>query len=305
MVTVINQTKIIMIKKNLLSVIAFTIVTASVTAQSPVNGFMQGKGKGNVVVSYGIEKYDKVFLVPQEVDGVPVFNEVEISSASLFATYGITDQLDVVVSLPYITAKGNASDAVLTNLDYQNTRNGIQDASVFLKLSPSAFSCNIGSSKLSFIGALGIKTPVGDYRADEGLQSIIAIGNRGTSISTIAIAMFKTKMGLFATGQFGGVMGAKTVPDAYISEMKLGFAASKFYVDAFLANQTSTTGVDILGNGFTGFFPVTRVNYTKAGLNLYVPIIQSVGVAAGASSVIDGRNIGKATGFYGGLVYKF
>lgn len=305
MQTVINQTKIIMIKKNLLSVIVFTILTTSIYAQSPVNGFMQGKGKGNVVVSYGIEKYDKVLLVPAEIDAVPVFNDVELSSASLFATYGITDQLDVVVSLPYISAKGNASEAVLTNLNFENTRSGVQDISVFLKLSPDAFKCNIGSSSLSFIGAVGVKTPVGDYRADEGLQSIIAIGNRGTTLSTIAIAMFKTKMGIFATGQFGGVMAAKTVPDAYISEIKLGYAASKIYVDAFLANQTSTGGVDILNAGFTGFFPVTKVNYTKAGLNLYVPIIQSVGIAAGASSIIDGRNIGKATGFYGGLVYKF
>jgi hypothetical protein len=53
--------------------------------------------------------------------------------------------------------------------------------------------------------------------------------------------------------------------------LKLGYAASKFYGDAYVANQTSTSGVDILGEGFQGFFPAT-VNYTKIGLNLYTPL---------------------------------
>jgi hypothetical protein len=293
-----------MIKKRLLSVIALAIVTtATVTAQSPVSGFMQGKGKGNIVMSYGMEKYSKVFLVPKEIDGVPVFNEVEISSASVYATYGLTDELDLVVSLPYVSATGNASEAVLTNLNFENKRIGVQDISIFLKLNP--FNYNVGSSKLSFIGALGYKAPVGDYRADEGLQSIIAIGNRAKTVSLIGIAMFKTKSGIFTTGQFGGLMNINSLPDGYMSEIKLGYAASKIYGDVFLANQTSVTGVDILGNGFQGFFPATKVDLTRIGLNLYAPVYKNIGLAAGANAYIAGRNLGKSTGFYGALVYKF
>jgi hypothetical protein len=33
---------------------------------------MQGKGKGNIS-PLSSEKYDKVYLVPQETDGVPIF----------------------------------------------------------------------------------------------------------------------------------------------------------------------------------------------------------------------------------------
>jgi hypothetical protein len=46
------------------------------------------------------------------------------------------------------------------------------------------------------------------------------------------------------------------------------------------------------------------VNYTKVGLNLYTPIYKSLGVS-GASTLVAGRNIGKATGYYGGVTYKF
>jgi hypothetical protein len=41
--------------------------------QSPISGFMQGKGKGNVSLSS--EKYDKVYLVPQETNGVPILTK--------------------------------------------------------------------------------------------------------------------------------------------------------------------------------------------------------------------------------------
>jgi hypothetical protein len=34
-----------------------------------------------------------------------------------------------------------------------------------------------------------------------------------------------------------------------------------FYGDAFIANQKSTGGVDILEGA--GYFPITKVNYTK------------------------------------------
>ena len=105
--------------------------------------------------------------------------------------------------------------------------------------------------------------------------------------------------------ELGLNLASNDVPNSYTTELKLGYAVEKFYGDAFLANQTSTSGVDILGEGFQGFFPATKVNYTKIGLNLYSPLYKELGLAAGASTLVAGRNIGKATGFYGALVYKF
>ena len=294
-----------MIKKQLLLILAVTTLGCVNTAfsQSPISGFMQGKGKGNVSLSLSSEKYSKVYLVPQETDGVPIFNEVKLNSTNLYATYGLSDQLDVVVSLPYISAEGNASQEQLNNLNYSNTRSGVQDVSFFLKYNP--FFHNFGKSSLRLIGALGLKTPLGNYKVDEGLQSIIAIGNRSTTVSALGLAMFKMDSGIFASGQIGGNIASNDVPNSYTSELKLGYAASKFYGDAFVANQTSTSGVDILGEGFQGFFPATKVNYTKIGLNLYTPLYKDFGLAGGASTLIAGRNIGKATGFYGAVVYKF
>jgi hypothetical protein len=99
--------------------------------------------------------------------------------------------VDVVVVLP-IQAKGNATDQVLTNLNLEN-RKGLQDVSVFVKYSP--FNFNFGSSSLRLIGALGLKTPLSNYKVEEGFQSIIAIGNRSTT-STTGMAMFRTNSGV-------------------------------------------------------------------------------------------------------------
>ncbi len=291
-----------MIKNKFLLGLLVAVTAVTMNGQSPVDGFMQGKGKGNIVLSYAMEKYDKVLLVPKEVDAVPVFNDVKVTSQSIYATYGILNNLDVVVSLPYITAKGNASDAVLTNLNFQNERKGLQDVSLFLKFNP--FNCKVGSSNLSFIGSIGYQAPVGNYRADEGLQSIIAIGNRAQTVSFVGIAMFKTKYGIFTTGQFGGMTSTNGVPDSYMSDIKLGYAANKIYADLFLSYKATLGGNDILGNGFTGFFPGTRVNATKVGLNLYAPVYKKIGLAGGVSSYIAGRNLGKGTIVYGAVVYK-
>jgi hypothetical protein len=295
----------IMIKKQLLFILAVTTLgfVNSVQSQSPISGFMQEKGKGNISLSFSSEKYNEVYFIPEKVDGVPVFNETEVTSKSIYATYGISNQVEVVFVLPYVTAKGNATQEVLTNLNLENERKGIQDVSVFVKYSP--FNFNFGSSSLRLIGALGLKTPLSNYKVEEGFQSIIAIGNRSTTISTTGMAMFRMNSGAFASAQLAGNYASKDVPNSYATELKIGYAARLFYGDAFIANQTSTGGVDIFGEGFAGYFPTTKVNYTKVGLNLYTPIYQDFGVSAGASTLLAGRNIGKSTGFYGGLVYKF
>jgi hypothetical protein len=272
-------------------------------AQSPVSGFMNGKGKGAVALSYTTEQYDNVFLVPSDADGVPVFNDVRVNSTSLYATYGLSDRFDAVVSLPYISAQGNASQAVLNELGFENSRSGVQDLSLFLKYNP--YSTKIGENTLNFIVGAGLKTPLGNYRADEGLQSIIAIGNRATSVNGLAIAQLRAPSGLFLTTQAGYSLRSGEVPNALLGEIKVGYASSRFYVDAYFAGQVSDGGVNILGEGFTGFFPATDVSFNRAGVSVYVPVSGGLGVSVGASRFLSGRNVGEAMGFSGSVVYSF
>ena len=287
----------------LLSAAALFMLCTVVQAQSPISGFMNGKGKGAVALSYTAEKYDNVFLVPTDAEGVPVFNDVKVNSVSLYASYGLGKRWDAVVSLPYITAEGNATQQVLNELGFENTRKGVQDLSFFLKYNP--YSCKIGSSDLHFLLGAGLKTPMGNYKADEGLQSIIAIGNRATSVNGLAIAQLRTQSGLFLTTQAGYSLRSDEVPNALLGEVKAGYASSRIYVDAWYAGQVSDGGVNILGEGFQGFFPPTDVSYTRAGVTVYAPIAGGFGVSVGASKYLTGRNVGESTGFSGSVVYSF
>lgn len=285
-----------------LSTILFCLPFLAI-AQSPVSGFMTPKGKGAVAVSYTSEKYSTVLLHPATSEVVPVFNEVQVTSASLFGTYGISDKFNVVVGLPYITAKGNATEGTLKALGYQNERKGVQDGSLFLKYNP--YTWEMGENKINFIVAAGVKAPLGSYKVEEGLQSILAIGNRATNITGLAIAQFRSKSGFFASTQAGYSVRTGDVPNAVIGEIKTGYGASRFYVDAWYAGQISQGGVNVLGEGFKGVFPETDVTYNRFGVNVFVPLVKGFGISGAFTQYLNGRNVGKSTGFSGALIYSF
>ncbi len=271
--------------------------------QSPVNGFMQKKGHGSVVLSHNFESYNSVFLVPKKVEGVPIFNEIKVNSTSVYTTYGLSDKLNLILNVPYIKAEGAASEQVLKNLNYKNAQSGLQDVSVYVKY--KALTVESDKRTFSLVGAVGVKTPLGDYTVDNGLQTIVAIGNRATSVNALAIGLLRDNSGLFVSGQAGYCLRNKQVPDAVMSELKVGLIKPRFYADVLIANQTSLGGTDILADGFQGFFPSTKVNYTRIGLNIFVPIYGQFGLCTGGSTYIAGRNLGQSTSVYGGVSCSF
>jgi hypothetical protein len=289
--------------KHLNFLLLFALMASTVQAQTGISGFSKPEGDVSISFSMTNENYDEVFLVPSEIQGVPVFNEVTTMSYNLYAEFGISDRFTLSVNMPYIISEGEATQATLDENGFSNQRDGFQDLSLNFKYLIKSFE--LGSSKLNLLANLGYETPMSKYDVDEGLQSIIAIGNRSNRINGIGLAHFKMNNGLFATGQLGYSVRSNDVPDAILSQFKIGYAGSKFYGDVFIGAQKSQSGVDILGEGFQGFFPETRVSYTRIGLNLYAPIYKEFGISAGAAQVVDGRNIGKSTGAYGGLIYSF
>ena len=283
---------------------------SSVRAQSLVSGFMSGKGHGSVVISGTTERYEIVYLAPEKIDGVPIFQEVRVNSANLYATYGLSDKIDAVISLPYIQSKGRAMGTVVSDLNtlfptegYANVRQGLQDITGLLKF--KSYSREIGGSILDLLGVVSFSTPLSNYQTNTGYGYIIAIGNRATKYTASGIAHLKTSSGVFATGQVGYSLRTGLVPNALVGEAKVGYAGPKTYVEGFASFQESNGGTDISQEGFTGFFPSTRVNYVRVGGSVYRPLAKGVGVVLGASTYVAGRNIGKSTGYSAGLSYNF
>ncbi|SFQ52915.1 hypothetical protein [Hymenobacter arizonensis] len=285
-------------------------VTSVAQAQSLVSGFMAGKGHGSVVVSGTTESYQSVFLAPDKIDGVPIFQEVRVNSLNLYGTYGLSDKVDAVVSLPYIQSKGRAPGTVINDLNnlfstqgYTNVRQGLQDLTALLKF--KTYSREIGTSVLDLLGVASFSTPVSDYQTNTGYGYIIAIGNRATKYSAAGVAHLKTSSGVFATGQVGYSLRTGQVPHALVGEAKVGYAGPKTYLEGFASFQESNGGTDISQQGFNGFFPATRVNFIRLGGSIYRPLANGIGVVFGVSTYVAGRNIGKSTGYSAGASYNF
>ena len=282
----------------------------SLRAQSLVSGFMAGKGHGSAVISGTTERYRSVYLAPDKIDGVPVFQEVRVNSLNLYATYGLSDKIDAIVSLPYIQSSGKAPGPVVNDLNalyptqgYANTRQGLQDLTALLKF--KSYSVELGSSVLDLLGVVSVSTPLSDYQTNTGYGYIIAIGNRATKYSAAGVAHLKTSTGIFATAQVGYSLRTGLVPNALIGEAKLGYAGPKTYLEGSASFQESNGGTDISEADFNGFFPSTRVNFIRIGASAYRPIANGFGLTLGASTYVAGRNIGKATGFSAGVTYNF
>ncbi len=292
--------------KTKINLVATLLIISSINclAQSPVSGFMKEKGKGAIAVSYSFEKYNEVYFNAELVKGIPVFNEVQTTAVNVYGNYGITNKLEAVVSLPYIKSVGKGEESFLAANGFENQRSGLQDASLFLKY--KAYSHRMDEGNFDFLLSLGIQTPVGGYKADEGFQSVIAIGNSGTKGMGLAIAQVKLDNGLFLTGQAGYRISTNKVPSAFVSEVKVGYAASKIYTDCWIAFQKSSTkGTDILQPEFQIFFPATQVNYARVGSDLYFPVYKGFGINFGLNAFVAGRNLGKSAGYSVGLVSNF
>ena len=274
-------------------------------AQSLVTGFMSGKGHGSVAVSATTESYQKVFLVPEKVDGVPIFKEIQINSVSLYASYGLSDKVEAVLTLPYIRSTGQADNQTLSNLGMAtNVRGNLQDITGMLKF--KGLSRELGSSILDLLGAVTVSTPIGNYKSDKSLDYIVAIGNLSTKVSAIGVAHLKTASGVFATGQAGYSLRSGNVPNAFLSEAKLGYAGRRLYLETFANFQVSDAkGTDILQPGFNGDFTATRVNFARVGISAFRPIAKGLGITLGVSQYVSGRNVGQSTAFSAGAAYSF
>ncbi|GAB3732022.1 hypothetical protein GCM10027594_13930 [Hymenobacter agri] len=279
-------------------------------AQTLVSGFMAGKGHGSVVVSGTAEQYTSAYLAPDKVSGVPVFQKVNVNSLNLFGTYGLTEKIDAIVSLPYIQSKGQAFGPTIDDLNalypaqgFTNSRQGFQDLTAALKF--KSFSREIGSSILDLLGVLSVSTPVSNYQTNTGLGYIIAIGNRATKTTALGVVHLKTVSGVFATGQVGYSLRTGDVPHALVGEAKLGYAGPKNYFEGYASFQESNGGTDITEPGFDGTFTATRVNYIRIGASGYRPITNGFGLTLGLSTYVAGRNIGKSTGASAGITYNF
>jgi len=271
------------------------------------DGFTTQKGDLSVTAAYTYSTFDEFYFGTEKMNPIPAHNEITQNIFSLYAKYGITDNITAVVNLPYIDASGDGdSDPVNTETSVAD----LQDLSIAVKV--NAYKLNLKEADLNLVTGIGFNIPLG-YEPN----GILSIGSGAFAVDYTAGLHLNTDVGffstLFATYSLRGdadnnlIPGVDdfSVPNTFTTLGKIGYASDLFYLEAWAKHTNSEEGVDIGGAGFFGNFPETNVDYSMFGATIYKNIIPELGVSLGYSQIFDGRNVGASQNYSIGVTYNF
>lgn len=241
-------------------------------SQGNVDGFFKSKGELDLAFSGSISNSTKYFRTLG-----PIKYKRFQAIVGAFGTYGITDNLNVIVSLPLVNFK-------------------LQDASVFAKYK----LINVTSKKglVNIAPALGVSFPMSNYPTQSGQ----AIGQRATILQPKLVVQYKHVKNWFIQTQGGYNYTIDPVPPAIVASAKAGYIYKDWYFDAWFDYQYGIGGKDY-GIDAPDFREL-GVSFSKIGGVIYKNVGKKSGVFLNGSYIISGRNIGQTITISGGYVLK-
>jgi len=227
---------------------------------------------------------------------------------AVMGTYGITDKLNVLVGLPYVTTKATAGTL--------HGQHGLQDMSLWVKW--LAVEKDLGKGTFSTYLLGGISFPTSNYIAD---YLPLSIGMHSTNLS--GRLMLDYQLGKFFATASGTYIYRNNItidqtayytteqinsnkvfmPDMATEQLRTGYRSSHLIAEAILTNMNTLGGFDIRRNDMP--FPSNKMNSTTAAVNIkwtlkWVPGLSLIG---GGGYTLAGRNVGQATMFNAGVFY--
>jgi hypothetical protein len=303
-------------KKFVKNILAAGMITASMasagsaSAQTDMDAIMMNKKQFCQGLVYDYSSWDHYWEGTFKRDNENL-GTVSTQMGMYMPNYGITNNLNVMASVPYVWTK--ASEGVLHGMK------GFQDLSVFVKWRPLVKS--FGENKFSLFAVGGVTTPLSDY-VIEFLPMSIGLG----STNLIARGMIDYRRGIFtATGSAAYIWrsNVKLDKDAYydtelhltdevdmpnqtLYQLRTGYRGKYLIAEALLTNMTTHGGYDITKNNGQ-LYPNLRMNSTMVGANIKYTIksYTNLSVVAGANYTIAGRNVGQSKTFNVGAFYVF
>ena len=256
------------------------------TGATDVNGFLREKGKGDVALSVTSESYDNFWIGETKVEDAGL-GEVETTSASLWMAYGLTDELTLVATLPYIDADSDGAGGF--------DESGLQDIAAL-----GLYRIAQGGLRVhhDFIGGLGLSTPASHYEAN----SPVDMGDGTTDWLLRLVYMLRVR-GFYASQQVGYDIRGEDAPDGWPLYTELGYTVSRVTLTGFYQQLLADGGTDIGDPGFT--FPSNEEEYERIGGKVFVRTGSRFGVAASFFDTLDGRNTGESSGVSLGVDLSF
>lgn len=238
----------------------------------------------------------------------PNLGTVSTNMYSIMGNYGITEQLDVLFNVPYVTT--NASAGTL------HGQKGVQDLSVWVKWRPIVKKWG----KMTYSGYVlgGASVPLSNYIAD---YLPLALGAHSKTLSgrLLVDAQYKSFF-VTATGTYvlrSNIEIDRTayytnrliqsnqveMPDLAFYGLRAGYRTDKIVAEAVLTQMKTLGGFDIRRNDMP--FPSNEMDMLSLGVNgkYELPWVNGLAVTGGAEYVLNGRNVGQSTGYNIGVFY--
>lgn len=254
-------------------------ITFNSFSQGKIDGFYRGQGNGTAVLGFGFEDSQGYFAGRNKID-----LSRNLYYANLYGAYGITNNLDAQISIPYLISDDNKD---------------FQDISVFAKYRYLQKKTNSGTLELS-LGA-GFSTPLSDYE----IGDLNDLGQQATIVETRAMLHYQCHSNWFGTVQSGFSYKLEEVPNSLPFAFKVGKATEKLYYDAYYEYQYSFGGIDYRGSPRPQNFREFGVEYHKIGSTFFKPISKDFGAYISLSYLLKGRNSFQGAAYGIGLSYDF
>jgi hypothetical protein len=298
--------------RRLLPVVPFVFAAATLEAQTIDDGLMMPGRQlctGFVYVHDGWDRYWEGGLER----GNGNIGTVTTRSLTWAGTYGVTDRVNVIAMLPWVSTQ--ASAGTLRGMD------GLQDLTGAVKWNAVDTPLTGAGTLKAFLVASG-SVPVGDYTPD---YLPLSIGLGSAQASGRLTLNFQAKQGFFVegTGAYtwrGEVTldrpayydGEKLVlsdqvsmPDVVDYTFRAGWWRNGLYVPVSFSQRITLGGSDIRRQDMP--FVSNRMESSRVdGLVMYYfrkP--RNLVARLGASYTVSGRNVGQSTAFLAGLLYTF
>lgn len=284
----------------------------SLQAQTIDDGIMLTKHAVFAGGIYSHERWDEYWEGPlKRVNGN--IGTITTQTNNWFGNYGLTDRLNVMATVPRVWT--DPSQGVLRG------QSGFQDMTVAGKYS----FIEKGSPRLGVVRAIAVGTaafPLTDYTPD---FYPLSLGSASRRFSGRLTANAQKNPGWYINGSAAYTWRGDVTLDRpyYYTDGQLFFTdqvdmpnvfdyvASGGYLRGGLMATVSFSQQRTLGGGDIRRqdmpFVSNRMNFSKVGGMVKAPVPKLRGIAGqfGYAYTLDGRNVGQATTFMGGLLYSF
>lgn len=238
----------------------------------------------------------------------PNLGTVTTQMVMFMSNYGITDNLNIMASAPYIWTKASAGTL--------HGMKGVQDLSVFVKWRPLTKS--FGNNKISLFAIGGFSTPLTDYAIDFlpmsiGLGStnitmrgMVDYSRKRFTVTGSAAYVWRSNVNLDRDSYYDTELRLTNeveMPNAAYYQLRSGYRGKYLIAEALLTNWTTLGGFDITKNNMP--FPSNKMISTMVGgyVKYTLKPLPNLSFLGTANYTVAGRNVGQSTSLGLGVFY--